>query len=53
MACVARKPDGYYLKVIKEKSVKLNGQTLQDQALLQEGDLIECYSVEKIAAKLE
>lgn len=40
-ACVARKPDGYYLKVIKEKAVKLNGGVLDDQAVLKEGDLIE------------
>jgi pSer/pThr/pTyr-binding forkhead associated (FHA) protein len=40
-ACVARKPEGYYLKVVKPKSVKLNDQLLVDQALLQEGDLIE------------
>jgi hypothetical protein len=40
-ACVARKPEGYLLKVIKEKSVKYNGQILSDQALLNEGDLIE------------
>lgn len=40
-ACVARKPDGYYLKIIKEKSVKLNGMVLLDQALLTIGDSIE------------
>lgn len=40
-ACVARKPEGYYLKVLKEKSVKLNGEALLDQAMLKEGDLIE------------
>jgi hypothetical protein len=40
-ACVARKPDGYYLKVIKYKSVKLNGSVLDDQSPIKEGDLIE------------
>jgi hypothetical protein len=40
-ACVARKPEGYILKVLKEKSVKINGQTAADQALLNVGDQIE------------
>jgi len=40
-ACVARKPDGYYLKIIEEKSVKLNGVKLTEQAQLQQGDIIE------------
>ncbi len=40
-ACVARKPEGYFLKVLKEKSVKVNGETVADQALLNVGDKIE------------
>jgi pSer/pThr/pTyr-binding forkhead associated (FHA) protein len=40
-ACVARKPEGYILKVLKEKSVKINGKTVADQALLNVGDQIE------------
>jgi pSer/pThr/pTyr-binding forkhead associated (FHA) protein len=40
-ACVARKPEGYFLKVLKEKSVKVNGQVVQDQAALAVGDKVE------------
>jgi pSer/pThr/pTyr-binding forkhead associated (FHA) protein len=40
-ACVARKPEGYFLKVLKEKSVKLNGAVVGDQAQLNLGDKIE------------
>jgi pSer/pThr/pTyr-binding forkhead associated (FHA) protein len=47
-ACVARKPEGYYLKVIKEKSVKVNGQSVDDQVKLQEGDLIEVANLKLV-----
>jgi pSer/pThr/pTyr-binding forkhead associated (FHA) protein len=47
-ACVARKPEGYYLKVIKEKAVRVNGEVLQDQALLKEGDFIEVGSLKLV-----
>jgi len=47
-ACVARKSDGYYLKVIKERSVKLNGNVLEDQAKLQEGDLVEVANLKLV-----
>lgn len=40
-ACVFRKPEGYFLKVLKEKTVKINGQTAADQALLSVGDKVE------------
>jgi pSer/pThr/pTyr-binding forkhead associated (FHA) protein len=42
-ACVAKKSDGYYLTALKEKTVKLNGDPLMDQAVvpLKEGDLID------------
>lgn len=42
-ACVAKKSDGYYLTALKEKIVKLNGDTLMDQAVvpLKEGDLVD------------
>jgi pSer/pThr/pTyr-binding forkhead associated (FHA) protein len=42
-ACVAKKSDGYYLTALKEKTVKLNGDTLMDQAVvpLKEGDLVD------------
>ncbi|HOW28668.1 MAG TPA: FHA domain-containing protein [Elusimicrobiota bacterium] len=39
--CVARQPEGYYIKIIKEKSVKVNGQTFEEQLLLKDGDLVE------------
>ncbi len=49
-ACVARKPDGYYLKVIKEKSVKMNGEVVkpEDLKLLKEGDLIEVANLKLV-----
>ncbi len=47
-ACVARKPEGYYLKVIKEKSVRVNGQIVDDQVMLQEGDLIEVANLKLV-----
>lgn len=47
-ACVARKPEGYFLKVIEEKSVKLNGMKLVDQAELKEGDLIEVANLKLV-----
>lgn len=40
-ACVARKPEGYFLKVLKEKSVKVNGQVVGDQTHLSVGDKLE------------
>ena len=40
-ACVARKPEGYFLKVLKEKSVKVDRQPVTDQAQLSVGDKIE------------
>ncbi|MBL8024344.1 MAG: FHA domain-containing protein [Elusimicrobia bacterium] len=42
-ACVAKKSDGYYLTALKEKTVKLNGNPLMDQAVvpLKEGDLVD------------
>lgn len=42
-ACVSKKSDGYHLTALKEKSVKLNGDVLMDQAdvPLKEGDLID------------
>lgn len=40
-ACVARKPEGYFLKVLKEKSVKVNGQVVLDQSPLNVGDKVE------------
>lgn len=40
-ACVAKKPEGYFLKVLKEKSVKVNGELVQDQAPLAVGDKVE------------
>lgn len=42
-ACVSKKPDGYYLTALKEKTVKLNGDNLMDQAQvpLKEGDLVD------------
>lgn len=42
-ACVAKKSDGYHLTALKEKTVKLNGDVLMDQAQvpLKEGDLID------------
>jgi len=42
-ACVAKKADGYHLTALKEKTVKLNGDVLMDQAQvpLKEGDLID------------
>jgi pSer/pThr/pTyr-binding forkhead associated (FHA) protein len=42
-ACVSKKSDGYYLTALKEKTVKLNGDTLMDQAVvpLKEGDLVD------------
>lgn len=42
-ACVAKKSDGYYLTALKEKTVKLNGDNLMDQAQvpLKEGDLVD------------
>lgn len=42
-ACVSKKPDGFYLTALKDKTVKLNGNPLMDQAQvpLQEGDLID------------
>jgi pSer/pThr/pTyr-binding forkhead associated (FHA) protein len=47
-ACVARKPEGYFLKVIKEKSVKFNGQVLADGSFIKEGDLIEVGSLKLV-----
>ncbi len=46
-ACVAKKSDGYYLTALKEKTVKLNGDALMDQAQvpLKEGDLIDVGSL--------
>jgi hypothetical protein len=40
---VAKKSDGYHLTALKEKTVKLNGDVLMDQAQvpLKEGDLID------------
>jgi pSer/pThr/pTyr-binding forkhead associated (FHA) protein len=40
-ACIARKPEGYFLKVLKEKTVKVNGQVVVDQSPLNVGDKIE------------
>lgn len=42
-ACISKKPDGFYLTALKDKMVKLNGNSLMDQAQvpLQEGDLID------------
>ncbi len=42
-ACVAKKVDGYYLTALKDKTVKLNGDNLMDQAQvpLKEGDLLD------------
>jgi pSer/pThr/pTyr-binding forkhead associated (FHA) protein len=40
-ACIARKPEGYFLKVLKEKSVKINGALVADQSALSVGDKIE------------
>jgi pSer/pThr/pTyr-binding forkhead associated (FHA) protein len=47
-ACVARKPDGCYLRAIKEKSVKLNDQLLLGDTLLKDGDLIEISSLKLV-----
>jgi hypothetical protein len=44
-ACIARKPEGYVLKVLKEKAVKLNGSPLLDQAILTVGDKVEAGSL--------
>lgn len=46
-ACVAKKTDGYHLTALKEKTVKLNGDALMDQAQvpLKEGDLIDVGSL--------
>lgn len=46
-ACVAKKSDGYYLTALKEKTVKLNGDTLMDQAVvpLKEGDLVDAGGI--------
>ena len=40
---MAKKADGYHLTALKEKTVKLNGDVLMDQAQvpLKEGDLID------------
>lgn len=42
-ACISKKPEGFYLTALKDKTVKLNGNSLMDQAQvpLQEGDLID------------
>jgi pSer/pThr/pTyr-binding forkhead associated (FHA) protein len=42
-ACIAKKSDGYHLTALKDKTVKLNGDVLMDQAQipLKEGDLID------------
>jgi hypothetical protein len=47
-ACVARQPEGYYLKAIKPKSVKHNHQVVTDQIHLQEGDLIEVGNLQLV-----
>lgn len=40
-ACIYRKPEGYYVKVLKERSIKVNGQTVKDQVSINPGDLID------------
>jgi pSer/pThr/pTyr-binding forkhead associated (FHA) protein len=40
-ACIARKPEGYFIKVLKEKSIKINGRAVTDQSILTVGDKIE------------
>jgi len=47
-ACVVHRPEGYLLKVIKEKSVKLNEKTISDQQTLKEGDLIEIANLKLV-----
>lgn len=41
-AAISRKPDGYFLQAIKEGYPKVNGATVQQQALLTNGSTIEC-----------
>ncbi len=46
-ACVAKKADGHYLTALKDKFVKLNGDSLMDNVPvpLKEGDLIDVGSL--------
>jgi hypothetical protein len=44
-ACVAKRPDGYMLKIIKDKSVKINNEFPREDTLLQEGDTLEAANL--------
>ena len=46
-ACVAKKPEGYFITALKGDTVKWNGQPIMDQAQvpLKEGDLVDVGSL--------
>lgn len=50
-AAISRRQDGYFLKAIKKGYPKVNGNTVQEQVLLENGALIECGSTNMVFYK--